>query len=454
MRRHFLLPLLLAVLALSGCTDEVIVSSQDALADSRIAPRVAWTIPPLNGTGPYAAWGASVGDSYLMTVRFNKLMTSASVAGGFRLGSTARPLVIDILASADNLPREMFTLVPRDSGGFLFTPPRIGEVLTLSTAKQMMDVNGNILAPGVLGTILPEPYFRVKRTSPADPEELLSPFGTITITFNSAVDTSIRRFITTRPPAAAPWTIRQEDSTTIDLAVESMRPSPSYAVTVAAGAHDKAGHAMPAPYSAFFQSVQFLVQPYSVPADTVGVDLFREFDFAFTHALDTATVRGALHLSPAAAVRLKFFGGSSFGVVPVQDFDPSTRYALVIDTSLHEASSLPLVRPVGFTFTTAAFRVSGTTPSTGSTGVPVGDDIVIGFTGHLDTSTVRRSFSITPAADGVFFPDPRTPSFTYFLGDTLRSFTTYTVTVDTSIRSARGLRLAAPYAFTFTTGRP
>lgn len=454
MNRKMLWPALLFVASFFGCKEEIVISNQDALVDPRIAPKVVFTLPPANSVGPYVGWGVYPYERFLFLLRFNKLIDPASAREGFRLTSPLRSILLSVYSVYDDQPHEEFQLSPRDSGYYNFTAPRIGEVLTLSVASPLVDVNGKIMRPGVIGTFLPEPFFRVRRTSPDPDGGLLSPFGSMTLVFNSKVDTSILRYITTRPAASGKWRVDSYDSTVAYVRVSDLPAAPAYTVMVAPGAHDKKGNAMPAPYSVTFQTERFRAMEYSFPPDTLGVYLYRAFYFTFSHPIDTASVRRALRVAPAIPVRLEFYNSSTFGVVPVADYDPLTRYALSIDTSLHAESGIPLEQPVSLSFTTTSFGVSGTAPPDGTVGASVGEDLGIAFTSRLDTATIRKSFTITPAAEGMFFPVQGMPSFTYYFADTLRSYTTYTVTIDTSIRSARGLRLNAPYTYTFTTGKP
>ncbi|MEZ5418032.1 MAG: Ig-like domain-containing protein [Vicinamibacterales bacterium] len=106
----------------------------------------------------------------------------------------------------------------------------------------------------------------------------------------------------------------------------------------------------------------------------------------------------------------------------------------------------------------APLRVVGTAPNGTLATLEEGNEIRIGFSepmvtlGRVPTVVEAPFVRITPAMPGrfrwsgttllIFTPDP---------GTRLPYATTYTVTVDTSARSAGGRTLAAPATFTFTT---
>ena len=450
MARAYAWSTLLIALSLFGCKEEIIISGQDALVDPRFLPRMIFSQPPMNSTGPYALWNSP--DYYGMHLRFNKLMNRGSLRKGLRLSSNLRALDAYSYEYADNELSEKFTLYPVDSGGYSWAAPQIGELMTLSVGEPIEDVNGNILPPGIIGTLRPEPYFRVRRTIPADGETLPTLDGELFLVFNSKVDSTIRRYITTDPPASIPWRISQYDSTLVQLPLYALRPSMSYTVAVAAGATDARGHVMSVSVAATFHSPTFSRVNLLSLYDTTEVPLNQQFHLFFSLPVDPSSVRRAFHIVPDVEEVLRMDASyDRLTIIPATDYEPLTRYSVAIDTSLRSTSGFRLSRPVSFSFTTDRFRVSRTIPGDKITGASIGDDLRVYCSARLDTSTIRKSFRISPPAEGMFFPSVGETGFTFYLADPLQTLTTYTVTIDTSIRSSRGLRLDAPYGFTFTT---
>jgi hypothetical protein len=443
--------ILAASASLLGCKEEVIVSGADALADPRVAPKITFSNPPLNSTGPYIGWNAADQQTYHLLFRFNKLMDFSSIVQGFRVTSSKRPVFLNYFDNDDTQMKEAVLITLRDDGWWSFAPPQIGEVLTVRLERPVADVNGNLLPAGLLGTIIPEPLFRVAGTYPMQGDSL-GDAADIILTFNSKVDTSIRRYITTTPPARGRWEVGY-DSLRVYLYTSDLPAATAYSVTVAAGAHDIEGHLLPAPFSVTYPSVSFhLVVPPS-PPEMLGTELYRRYELRMSLPVDAPTLAGAFHVTPDVESDLSlgaFF--SEIAVTPLVDFAPLTRYTMTIDTSLRALNGMHLDRPVSWSFTTGPFRVLGTTPGDGAAGVSPYNDLGITFSGRLDTATVRRAFSIVPPVAGMLFPTAADPRIVFYLADSLKMRTTYTVTIDSTLRSARGARLDAPYTFTFTTG--
>jgi hypothetical protein len=438
-------------LILVACKDELFVSGPDALTDPRFAPTIISSWPALNTTGPYAAWTVS---SYNpIDIRFSKLMDAASVARGLTLTSSIRPEPFDLSVYPSTELQAEFILVPNDAGGYLMQPPKIGEVLTLRAARPLVDVNGNALAPRVLGTLTPEPYFRVTKMQPPNGGTLYEGYTEISLAFNSPVDTSILRYISIVPAPTGPWRLSTGSPYAATLPTSALPRARSYAVRVDPLAHDTAGNRLAAAFSAAFVSGQFTRTTYVPLGDTTQVPLFHAFEFSFSSPVDTASVRSAVRISPDVAGGLLLdVRYNRLEIRPAVEYAPARRYSVTIDTTLRSTTGSWLNVPIAFAFTTDVFRVARTLPPAGSTGASVGADLEFYFTARLDSSTIRKSLIISPPLDGLLFPAYGRSSFTYYLADSLRSHTTYTVTIDTTIRSQSGLRMEAPYTYTFTTG--
>lgn len=434
-----------------GCKEEVVVYGPDMLADPRVSPKVVFTYPPMNSTGPYETWGTYPYPSYVILVRFNKLMDPVAAGRSFRFRSTNRPAGLRLSGDYYSTVKEDFTLTPSDSGSWSLTPPRIGEVFTLSASEPIVDVNGNVFPAVVLGEFQPEPFFRIMGTTPAAGEPLNYRVGWLLLRFNSKVDTSICRYITTDPPARSSWSFSY-DSTQLTLYVGSMALAASYTLTVGAGAHDQWGNALSSPFSASFPSESFRRIYAEYQTDTLDVELYRSFGVNFSLPIDASTLAGAFHITPDIEDALRLSASSSFlAMEPQADYAPRTRYVVRIDTTLRSLNGLRLDTPASFSFTTGGFRVLGTSPRAYETGVGTSVDIHVSFSGRLDTSTVRRAFSISPPTEGMLVSRVGYIGITFLLADTLRSSMEYAVKVDTSIRSEGGAQMDVPYTFRFMT---
>jgi len=128
----------------------------------------------------------------------------------------------------------------------------------------------------------------------------------------------------------------------------------------------------------------------------------------------------------------------------------NTNYTVIVAAGARDKYGNTMPQQYVTTLSTASFRVYSTYPTSGSVSYSLNPNIRVTFTGTLDTGTVRRSFRINPAASGTI-PLYQNDGFTFFPDHELIAETTYTVTIDTSIRGRSGARLSAPHVFTFLT---
>lgn len=445
--------LLLSVSMLS-CTEEIIISSQDALVDPRFAPRMLFSFPPANTVGPYASWGEFPSLDYSIIMRFNKLMDPLSVKAGLRLRSSLRSITFEPSYPAPREMTEKFTFVLRDSGAYGFTPPRIGEILTLSVERPILDINGNAMPPGVIGPMLPEPAFRVRGVLPAE-TEIAEVYGTIYLKFNSSVDASIISSISVEPPFTTPWGIISYDSSIVSWPAAGLQGG-LYTITVAGGARDKWGNVTTSAFSSTVRVRGLAITGTPFPNGATHVPLDGSLAFTFSSPLDTSTISRAFHLAPEVEGGLRvnpsYYG---FSVSPRISFAPSTSYTISVDTSLHSVFGTRLTEPISLAFTTSPFEAQYSYPANYQLNVPLSKDIYIRFSARLDTSTIRGAFSIFPPTEGIAYSlnVERTKLF-FALFENLLPSTTYTVRIDTTLASRGGYRLEEPFALTFTTAGP
>ncbi len=95
-------------------------------------------------------------------------------------------------------------------------------------------------------------------------------------------------------------------------------------------------------------------------------------------------------------------------------------------------------------------RLVAATPSNGALGVADGT-LRLTFSEALDEGTAARAVSVTPDTDTPLRVEASGRTVVVRLG-ALRPNTTYVVTFDTSLRDLRGVPLASPLAFAFSTG--
>jgi hypothetical protein len=451
--------LALAGLGLSSlsCTDTV-VTPGEILTDPAVMPTVIYTSPQKNSIGPYNNFSATI------TVRFNKLMDQASLQHAIHFYSPSGDLRPDTGTFSIN-QGDVASITPIRTNLAVPFSWRVRQVYTLRIDATARDINGNALSPPFEMTFEPEPYFRVKSTSPASGAVNVST-GSILVAFNAPVDTSIYSRITVSPPVNGLWHYQKFSSLVPDSSQVIFQNSSSfgagrtYTISIGSGALDKNGDSLRGGFASSFSTTPFGVTGTS-PGDgaTNWPPSQRSVGITWSDMLDTSTVRGAIHIDPPLAAQFLYY--SNYRTLILQsptDLDTGTVYRVVIDTSIRSKSGARMFQSYAFTFLTGNATSGSTTtlqvvysyPFNGDSTVPPAEAIRIYFNSVIDTATARHAFGIAPPIDGLLsFPGNNEMVFS-----PIRTFelsTSYTVSVAASIASATGDHLASPYIFSFRT---
>lgn len=444
--KTLLLVVLFSLVSLSCKEETIIVSSDDTLVDPNVAPRVSFTYPSLNSEGPYLAWDANYGAPFF-EVRFNKFMDVASVKRSLKVTSAARSLAMD---SNSVYAYERNTFIVSLHGWYdnFF---EVGEVLTLSISQPVTDITGRVIPAGVLGTILPEPSFRVRGMSPRDGTVFSAKANvSLTLRFNARVDSSILPHVTVAPALAAAWEF-SADSATLSTLMTISSPDQHYVVAVDAEARDSRGNRIARPYTGHIDAAPFVLTAFN-SSDTSNLALYAEIMIHTPYPL-MLPFGHAFHFAPSVP------GGMSVNVIsdgllllkPIVEFQPSTAYTIRFDTTLQATGGFHLSKEFTFSFRTAAFQRVANSPSHQSTDVSPSSNLSVHFNGNLNLARIPGAFHIVPPAPGNFSSSYGSSIF-FDPTDALAPNTLYTVTVDTTLRSVGGGRLAAPITLSFTTG--
>ena len=444
--------LLFALIALTCVEDPPALDpGTGSVTDPRTAPRITYVYPPLDTFGPYTEWDrdASPSHSSRMEIRFNKIMNVSSVRRAIRIRSSVHTIALDT-SRIEAVDEMNFFFYVWDS----WPQSEIGEVLTLSLASPVYDFNSNAILPGDLGTITPEPEFRVRRIAPEAGTPLQPVLGQkFELFFNSNIDSTIMTFLSVLPSLPSPWAIGT-DSLSVRLPMTSVEPSTAYEITLRSGAADRHGRAMEMASVYRYPATPFDLWANYPSYDTVETSLTRQVALSCAFYLDPVSVSSAVHISPDVP------GGVSIGypatgilLVPIREFEQRTRYVIRVDTTLRTIGGDALRQERTFSFTTGQFRLSSTSPADGEQGVYRYPIVSIRFTGRLDSATIPQAFSISPPVDGTFADGSSPDAVIFRPGLRLLANTTYTVEIDSSIRSVSGYRIGSPYSFTFTTGK-
>ena len=228
-----------------------------------------------------------------------------------------------------------------------------------------------------------------------------------------------------------------------------------YTITFDTSIVDVNGNHLLSPYSFSFTPEPYLRVLYTFPDNGDTVSAFTYPQIMFNSIVGSEMVR-SLHLSPPSSGRWGSEKPREPGYPTPLGFGPDTSlamdtmYSLVVDQGAKDIYGNQLPESFTFSFHTLSFQVSFAYPKNGSTSVALYNGIYIGFTGPLDTTSVRSAFTINPDVVGNF--DLQKRGYIIFTAtDDLVPNTTYNVTISPQLRSIYGVNLSTPYNFSFTT---
>lgn len=243
---------------------------------------------------------------------------------------------------------------------------------------------------------------------------------------------------------------------------EPLMPEMTYTATVTGSVYSEAGYYMNDNHSWSFTTgigrpIVVSTQPYAGQADAeLSSAIYATFDQLLDPAsLDNSTfilrdsgnneVSGGVYCWDHTA---EFYVSESL--------QPLSTYTATLTTGVRAANGLTMEQDYTWSFTTnsGAPRVSGTTPSGGTTGWWAARSVEAQFTIGMDMSSLNSSTFRLEDAGGnpvsghvtanyfsaQFVPDPP-----------LNGSTTYTATVTTGAKSEAGMPMEADYSWSFTT---
>ncbi len=452
----------LSLLALS-CEEKIYqtINGPGSLDDPSVLPAVVFTLPPANSIGPYPDLYikdcvANYCPSYLqLQVRFNKYMDVSSVRRAIGLETTSGNIAADSgLISV--LGGDLFLVSPVDSNGNRITGNfRIGETFTMTVDSTARDIHGNSLTQPFRMTFVPEPYFRARSTTPADGAGDVPTSATVSVRFNGRIDGSILDAVRLYPDAGGYWSINP-DSTMASYgwlsSNGSLKNSTAYTITVDSGAADRDGNLLPETFVSTFVTRPFVVTSTTPRNGEMDVDQGTAIVVNFNTRLDTSTVRASISIDPPVDGIFQLYSGlASFYFQPLEPLPKGTTFTVRIDTTLRSANGAYLLEPYEFAFTTTDFRIVYVYPPDGWGDVHPLYPLSVSTNALPDYSTIRGSIHIEPPLGFEVTSWPGDNSFFIYPDHYLAVSTRYTVTIDTSLRSTEGMRLASATTFSFTT---
>ena len=425
---------------------------EQSLTDPGVPPSILTTYPLNRSTGPYTDYNNRV------TIRFNKIMDRTSVKRALHLTSPLGDVQVDS-TSVSVTNTDVFTIAPLDIRGSAYKFYwKIGTVYTVTIDTSAFDINGNHLTSQGRMSFTPEPYFRVTAVTPVNGSTEVATASTVTLSFNSQVDSTISSHLAVTPAISGRWgyvpAFPAPDSTQYRYTYQGAGIDTVYVVTMDSAAQDKYGRKAGAAFRSVFTTATFRLSATTPTTASTGVSVFNAVKLTFTAPVDTSTVRGAITITPAIPGSYSYSPAGSPTVVtftPAGRFAMNTTYTFTVSDSLKSLSGARLSQPAALYFTTTPFQVTTTSPANGATGVAVKQTLQFTFSDILDTSTIRRSVVISPAIPLKFTLTDSSTSFSIAPATQYADNTSYLVVLSGGIHSTRGDSLPIDYGYVFST---
>ena len=242
----------------------------------------------------------------------------------------------------------------------------------------------------------------------------------------------------------------------------------SFEVTVRPSVLDRVGNAMTGTPERFqFETVGNPLVVASEPVDAAeDVPLDAPIVVTFSTLMDTASVDGAIRVSPSTTVALRW-SREQLTIVPDAPWEPDRRYTLVIGTGARDQAGTPLEGPVILSFRTVAagLAVESLVPGDGVAGISIFSPIALVFDQPLDLESVddemltiepgvAGSLNVVAAPGAAGLRDAEMRILRFQPSGPLDPNTTYEVTLGPGLLSADGAGMPAGVSWTFTTGAP
>lgn len=197
----------------------------------------------------------------------------------------------------------------------------------------------------------------------------------------------------------------------------------------------------------------------SAAISTTVTATFNQAMNSSTITASTFTLTGPGNTSVQGTVA--YNAGSSVATfTPAANLAYNTTYTATLSTGIMSSASVALAAPYSWSFTTTAApipTVSTTLPTSGATGVNVGNALTATFSQPMNSSTITAStFTLTgpsnTAVSGLITYNTGTSTATFTPNASLVYSTSYTATITTGAQSSAGAALTSNYVWTFTTG--
>jgi hypothetical protein len=250
----------------------------------------------------------------------------------------------------------------------------------------------------------------------------------------------------------------------------SLTANTPYTATITTGAKDYAGNALADDYTWSFQTGEVVDE--TAPTVSSTIPIIASSGIAINSAI-TAIFSEAMNPLSVTKLTFKLYQGSkavpgtvsyslvSAVFVPEKKLDFDTVYTATITTGVKDLAGTALAKEYTWSWTTgdnpdtAAPTVTNTIQDNGEVNIPVNTKVGVTFSEAMDPLTITNlTFTLmqgTTSVSGIITHSGVTAVFVP--ASNLVYNTVYTVTVTTGVKDLAGNAIAAPYTWSFTTGK-
>jgi O-glycosyl hydrolase len=406
---------------------------------------------------------------------------NSNVTATFNIGANASTVTNSTFTLTAQGGSAVAGLVAVSNGGLTatFTPNASLAYSTTYTATLTTGVQstaGTALASNYTWsfTTAAGPAPTVTAVTPANATNGVAITSAVTATFSEAMSSStITGSTFTLTPAGGSAVAATVVYTANNLTATLTPTSPlayntTYTATITTGVQSSLGSALAVNYIWTFTtatapppaiaSVTPLNLSTTAAISTTVTATFNQAMNSSTITASTFTLTGPGNSSVQGTVAYNV-GTSAATFTPAANLAYNTTYTAALSASVTSSTGVALA-PYTWSFTTTTPpvpTVTSTVPTSGATGVNVGDALMATFSQPMNSSTVTATtFTLTgpgnTAVAGLVTYNTGTSVATFTPNSALAYNTSYTATITTGATSSAGAALASNYVWTFTTG--
>lgn len=234
----------------------------------------------------------------------------------------------------------------------------------------------------------------------------------------------------------------------------------TYTITLSTEAKDTAGNHLRFPLQYRFRTVQSYttlngIQTLPVHGDVSVEPMSNSIQLTFPRRMNPASTEAATTVSPSIN---NIFLWPEENVMRIYTGGPllsDTTFIITVAGSALDKDGVPLGTPFTFSFRTAPFRVSSTSPTNAEVFVSPSQQIFLSFNSYVIKSSVQSAFSISPAVSGTFSYYNEGTSYEsrnqiiFTPSQSMAANTKYTVTISTAAKDLFNVPLKSAYTFSF-----